>query len=204
MPEKDENPVSSGLVALVAVAVVVGILGAIGAVMATRVLGLSDASDAAADSAGGAGDTFYMPDPEPTEEPSGPLVTLVPSEEPSASKSTDKEFDDESESADPDDEESESESADGGEITLSQGAFEVSAGQQLYLSGIYPGGEGAVLDIQSRAEGGSWEEFPVDVSVSNETFSTYVETYRTGTLSWRVVDSSTGTKSNEIRVRHTS
>ncbi len=200
MPEKEENPVASGLIALVAVAVVVGILGAIGVVVATRVLGLNEASDAAANSNGRAGDSFTMPDPVPTTAASDPLVTLIASDEesdvPSGSES-------ESESEEAEDEESESEEPEEGEITLSQGAFEVGPGEQLYLSGIYPGGEGTVLDIQSRVEGGSWDDFPVDVNVANETFSTYVETYRTGTITWRVVDTANGIKSNEVRVRHT-
>ena len=51
--------------------------------------------------------------------------------------------------------------------------------EQIDLTGVYPGGEGAILQVQ-RFEGGKWEDFPVTASVSNETFSTYVQTSQTG------------------------
>src|SRR5690606_13676321 len=131
----------------------------------------------------------------PTTAHSGPLITLAPGEE-----SIDPSLLEESE--EPEEDESESEDAEDGQLTLSQGAFEVSSGEQLYLSGVYPGGEGAVLDIQYKVQGGAWEDFPVDDNVANETFSTYVETYRTGEIHWRVVDSARDVKSNEVKVRH--
>lgn len=195
--KREENPVVNGLVALAAVAVVVGLLGGLGVMTATRVLGLNDASSAAADSAGEeTGESLYMPKPVPTEEPSGPLVTLAPTDD----DATDEESTDEEAEEEP----SESESADEeGRITLSQGAFEIAPGEQLYLSGIYPGGEGTVLDIEYKTGDGGWEEFPIDVNVANETFSTYVETYRSGDVFWRVVDSEEGVKSNEIKVTYT-
>lgn len=194
--KRADNPVVNGLVALAAVAVVVGVLGGIGVVTATRVLGLNDASNAAADSAGeGGGESLYMPKPVPTEEESGPLVTLAPSE--------DESYLEEESEATATDEASESESPDKDRITLSQGAFEVAPGEQLYLSGVYPRGEGTVLDIEYKTGNGPWEEFPLDVNVSNETFSTYVETYRSGKVSWRVVDSEKGVKSNEVTVTYT-
>ena len=197
--KRESNPVTNGLAALAAVAVVVGLLGGIAVITATKMLGLTDASDAAADStAEGAGDSLYMPEPVRTSEPSGPLVTLPPTDDESEVS------DDESESEEESDEESEKpkkkKKADKGEITLSQGAFEVSSGEQLYLSGIYPGGEGTMLDIEYKTGDGAWEEFPLDVNVANETFSTYVETYRNGEVSWRVVDSGKGVKSNVVKV----
>ncbi len=202
MSEKDsreENPVVNGLVALAAVAVVVGVLGGIGVVTATRVLGLSDASDAAANSSGEGGASLYMPKPSRTTEASGPLVTLAPTDDEASSSGSDSADPEESEtSEDP----TESESAAEGRITLSQGAFEVSPGEQLYLSGIYPGGEGTVLDIEYKSGNGAWEEFPLDVNVANETFSTYVETYRSGEVSWRVVDSAKNVRSNEVTVKY--
>lgn len=196
---REENPVVNGLVALAAVAVVVGLLGGLGVMTATKVLGLNDASNAAADSAGEEpGESLYMPKPVPTDEPSGPLVTLAPTDdEPFDDESTDEEIE---ESEEPSDSESAEEE---GRITLSQGAFEVAPGEQLYLSGIYPGGEGTVLDIEYKTGDGRWEEFPIDVNVANETFSTYVETYRSGDVYWRVVDSDEGVKSNEVKVTYT-
>ena len=40
--------------------------------------------------------------------------------------------------------------------------------EQIDLTGVYPGGEGAILQVQ-RFEDGSWDDFPVAVSVSGET-----------------------------------
>lgn len=197
--KREENPVANGLVALAAVAVVVGVLGGIGVVTATRVLGLTDASNAAADAngdGGDGGDSLYMPDPVPTEEQSGPRVTLAPTDD-GDSELTDDASDEES-SDEPDDKKS----PDKDRITLSQGAFEIAPGEQLYLSGIYPGGEGTVLDIQYKTGDGAWEDFPLDVNVANQTFSTYVETYRTGKVSWRVVDTVKGVRSNEVTVTY--
>lgn len=197
MSDNEENPVANGLVALATVAVVVGILGGLGAVVATKVVGLGDASEAAADSTGqGGGASLIMPDPVPTKEVSGPLVTLAPSEgDPGETTPT--------ESDEPSEEPSETEKEKAEkEITLSQGAFEVSPGEKLYLSGIYPGGEGTVLDVEYRIDGGAWTGFPVDVGVSNETFSTYVETYKTGSIEWRVVDKASKKVSNAVKVRH--
>src|SRR3546814_10183924 len=95
-----------------------------------------------------------MPEPVATTSNGGPLVTLLsPSPSKKSSKSSKKPSPSASESEKP-------------AITLSQGAFEVDAGAQLYLSGVYPTGEGAVLDIAQRVGTGAWEEFPVDVNRS--------------------------------------
>lgn len=198
--KRESSPVTNGLVALAAVAVVVGVLGGIGVITATKMLGLTDASDAAADStAEGVGDSLYMPDPVRTSEPSGPLVTLPPTDD-GESEAADEESDSEEAADEESKKAKKKKKADKGEITLSQGAFEVSSGEQLYLSGIYPGGEGTMLDIEYKTGDGAWEEFPLDVNVANETFSTYVETYRSGEVSWRVVDSNKGVKSNVVKV----
>ena len=58
----------------------------------------------------------------------------------------------------------------------------VRPGEPIDLTGVYPGGEGAVLRVQ-RLEDGAWVDFAdgsVEATVSNETFSTYVVTERTG------------------------
>lgn len=197
MAEEEEQPVLSGLVALVAVAVVVGLLAGIAALFASRLVGV-DGSSGGGGSANGepaAGDTLYLPDPVPTDPGSGPLVTLAPTDGGSSSSSA-------SESATDKPKKNKKPKKPKTAITLSQGAFEVGPGEQLYLSGIYPGGEGSVLDIQNRVGDGSWQDFPVDVSVSDETFTTYVQTGQTGTIEWRVVDKSRKLKSNVVRVRH--
>lgn len=201
MAESEENPVRSGLIALVAVAVVVGLLVGLGAMFGSNVLGLGNGDGSSGDSGEvGEGESLFMPDYVPTERASGPLITLLPTGD---EESSDEESD-ESESA------SESESTTEKKtrkkrkrpITLSQGSFEVSPGQELYLSGVYPNGEGVQLDIQVRSAGGEWSTFPVKTSVSNETFSTYVYTDQTGDLEWRVIDPDTGKTSNPVKVSH--
>ena len=71
--------------------------------------------------------------------------------------------------------------------------------EQIDLTGVYPGGEGAILQVQ-RFTNGKWTDFPVTVSVSDETFTTYVQTSQPGANKFRVVDSDTDLISNEVRV----
>lgn len=192
MPEQKENPVANGLVALVTVAIVVGLLAAIAVLSATNVLGIGGSTGGSGN--GADDDGFFMPEPVATTRASGPLITLLsPDSTPKKSKSGKA-----SKSPSPTESESEDEAA----ITLSQGAFKVTAGDKLYLSGIYPTGEGAVLDIEQRRGDGSWEKFPVDVNVSGGTFSVYVSTSATGDVEWRLVDKSSGLKSNVVKVQH--
>jgi len=70
---------------------------------------------------------------------------------------------------------------------------------QIDLTGVYPGGEGAILQVQ-RFTSGSWQAFPVTVSVSDETFATYVQTSQTGVNRFRVTDTDSGLTSNEVKV----
>lgn len=83
-------------------------------------------------------------------------------------------------------------------ISLSASPVEVRPMQQIYLSGTYPGGEGASLQVQ-RFEG-AWTDFPSSASVSGGTFTTYVMTGQTGPNKFRVVDSARGKKSNPVTV----
>ena len=48
---------------------------------------------------------------------------------------------------------------------------------------------------------GGWQDFPVTASVSDSTFSTYVQSSQTGVNRFRVIDTDTGKTSNEVRVR---
>lgn len=85
-------------------------------------------------------------------------------------------------------------------ISLSASPLEVSPMQRIDLTGTYPGGEGATLQVQ-RFEGG-WSAFAdVTATVRDQTFATYVMTGRTGMNRFRVVDSSSGKSSNPVRVR---
>lgn len=190
MPEPEENPVANGLVALITVATVVGVLAAIAVLSATNVLGISGSTGDGGN--GAADDGFFMPEPVATTRKSGALVTLLsPDSSPKKSKSGKA-------SKSPSPTKSEEEDT----ITLSQGASEVASGAKLYLSGLYPTGEGSVLDIEQRRGGGSWVDFPVDANVSGGTFAVYVSTSATGDVEWRMVDKSRSVKSNVVEVKH--
>jgi hypothetical protein len=84
-------------------------------------------------------------------------------------------------------------------ISLSASPVEVNRMERIFLTGTYPGGEGASLQVQ-RMEG-SWTDFPTSTSVSGGTFSTYVMTGQSGPNKFRVVDSASGKKSNPVTVR---
>lgn len=85
-------------------------------------------------------------------------------------------------------------------ISLSASPLDVAAMERIYLTGTYPGGEGASLQVQ-RFENGGWTDFPTSTSVSGGTFSTYVMTGQAGANKFRVVDSGRGKASNPVTVR---
>ncbi|MEZ5193444.1 MAG: hypothetical protein R2734_13715 [Nocardioides sp.] len=84
-------------------------------------------------------------------------------------------------------------------IQLSAGQRQVSPMQRIDLTGSYPGGDGAILQVE-RFENGSWTSFPVTASVTGDTFSTYVQTGRPGANKFRVTDTDTGKISNPVTV----
>ena len=177
MSQSEDRPVLTGLVALVAVAAVVGLLFGLAALLGTKVLGLDDSVDASADATAGSETSMYLPEPEPTETSAG---TPTPEAAPSGTPS-------------------ETESAPAEAISLSAGQQSVSPMQQIDLTGTYPQGEGAILQVQ-RFEGGAWSDFPVTVSVSNQTFATYVQTSQAGVNRFRVIDTDSDLTSNEVEV----
>ena len=68
------------------------------------------------------------------------------------------------------------------------------------LTGTYPGGEGAVLNVQ-KFSNGSWQDFySISASVTNGTFSTYIQTGTPGPNRFRMIDSDTKLTSNEVKV----
>jgi hypothetical protein len=179
----EAHPVVAGLLALLGVGLAIGLLISGAALAGTSVLGLgeSDDSDQATSE-----QTINVPDPVPTDPPTGPLITLEPA--PS------NQGDDEETEAPPEPEDA---------ISLSAAVTQVRPGEPIDLSGVYPGGEGATLVVQ-RLEDGTWVDFAdgeVTTTVSNETFSTYVLTERTGLNTWRVRDARTDEVSNEVRVK---
>jgi hypothetical protein len=180
---RTERPVLSGLIALVSVGVLVGLFMGGAALAATHVLGLG--GDGNSNNASG-DQSLYLPRPSKTPQPSGPLITLTPN--PGGSTSSQ-----------PSEQPTESQTPDKA-ISLSAGQTEVAQMEQIDLTGVYPKGEGAILQVQ-RFQAGSWVDFPVTASVSNETFSTYVQTSQIGVNRFRVVDTDTGLESNVVRIR---
>ena len=185
--DSGEHPVRTGLVALVGVGLAVGLFLGIAVLVATQLLGLggsSSSQEAASEQ------SMYLPRPTLTESPSGPLITLGPGAATSSGST----------SASPTTEPSPSATRKPRkQISLSAGETNVAPMQQIDLTGVYPGGEGEILQVQ-RFTNGAWQDFPVTVSVSNETFSTYVQTSQGGVNRFRVVDTDTGLQSNEVRV----
>ena len=172
-----------GLLALVGVAVVVGVIAGMVAIAGAKMAGL----DGSAPSAGGEEQaSLFLPRPEPTRASDGPLITLAPGQR---SREEDSEQ--------PAEESSSAAAAKGISLQVAQATVDPMA--NIDLTGVYPGGEGAILQVQ-RFEGGGWNDFPVTASVSDETFATYVQTGQSGVQRFRVVDTDSGSASNEVKV----
>ena len=180
----ERHPVLMGVVALVAVALTVGLILGGGALAVSRVLGLGGSDDVTSGST--VGETMFLPQVEPTTPDSAPLITLAPG--PGGSTGVL-----------PTDEPSEEEEEPEAEISLQSGQAAVASMERIDLTGVYPGGEGAILQVQ-QFENGSWGDFPVTASVSNETFSTYIQTSQPGTNRFRVIDTDSDVVSNEVKV----
>lgn len=194
MNEENENPVTSGLVALVAVAIVVGLLGGIIALVGTKVVGLGGGGGSSSGDGVAVGDTLYMPDPEPTELDSRLLVTLQPSvteEETTATSSPSETVEETTEPS--------GDSA----LTLSTATYDIAVGDPLTLSGIYENGEGSVLEVWNNVNGTGWQKFNATTNVSGSLFSVDVITYQSGEIEWQVRDPGSDMESNVITVQHT-
>jgi hypothetical protein len=184
-PRFDEHPVAAGLLALLGVALIVGLVTGVAAIVGTRVLGVGGTTTAE-DTGGRA--TMYLPRPEKTQNDNGPEITLAPGAESSRRGN------------EPTQGETEKEKQPKQAISLSVSQTSVAPMQQIDLTGVYPGGEGAILKVQ-RQESGTWSDFySVTATVSNQTFSTYVQTGLAGPHRFRVVDTSSGKASNVVRV----
>lgn len=169
-----------GLVAVVAV-LIGGVTGFL-ALGAVNVLGLGAASRSVTQEP-----SLYMPSEEPT---TTPQVFPAPTQSPSASQAPSAQVQPSpSKKAKPKPPK---------EITLQGFPNQVSPGQRINLTGVYPRAEGATLQVQ-RFEGG-WTDFPVSASVSGGIFNTYVTTSRTGEIRFRVLDKASGRHSNDVRI----
>jgi hypothetical protein len=86
-------------------------------------------------------------------------------------------------------------------ISLQAGETSVSPMGRIDLTGTYPGGEGAVLNVQ-KFSNGSWQDFySISANVTNGQFSTYIQTGTLGMNRFRVIDSDTKLTSNEVKVQ---
>lgn len=184
MADRREHPVLWGLVALVTVAAAIGLFLGLGALAATNVLGLrgGDAGSAASNEA-----SMYLPKPEKTT--ASPTEASSPAGEGSASPSAPSA----SASTKP------PKTKQPKPIQLVSGQTRVSPMQRIDLTGTYSRGDGAILQVQ-RFENGTWTSFPVTASVSGDSFSTYVQTGRSGPNKFRVIDTDNGKVSNPVTV----
>lgn len=179
----EERPVVFGLLALVAVAVAVGLVASLAVVVGARVLGLGGGHAAAV--VGDQGATMIVPKPEKTQPASGPSITL--GSNPTSSSGT--------QSPPPKIKKPKR------RISLQAGQTSVAPMGRIDLTGTYPGGEGAVLRVQ-KFSNGSWQDFySISATVTNSTFSTYIQTGTPGLNRFRVIDSDTKLASNEVRVQ---
>lgn len=180
--DSGRRPVLSGLGALVVVTLLVGGIVSLMALAAVRLSGLDGSSSAR----GPAEEpSLYIPPGEPSTTPEVyPDPTRpdreVPPESPTAEESLPKQ-----------DRQSK-------RITLQAYPLEAYGGERITLTGVYPAGEGATLQVQ-RFEG-SWTDFPVSVTVRGGLFSTYILTSRTGEARFRVADKALGRSSNPVTV----
>jgi hypothetical protein len=179
----DENrPVIAGLLALVGVAVAVGLVAAIAIVAGAHVLGLGGGHAAAV--GGNDGATMVVPRPQKTHPASGPSITLGSNPTSSGSGQPPPKIKKPKK-----------------QISLQSGETSVSPMGRIDLTGTYPGGEGAVLNVQ-KFSNGSWQDFySISATVTNGTFSTYIQTGTPGMNRFRMIDSDTKRASNEVKVQ---
>jgi hypothetical protein len=176
------HPVLVGLAALVVISLLVG------GVVSVIALGAAKLSGIDSSAAGGptVAPSLYMPTDVPTTRPDSyvdPSDFPQPSETPSETESSPTEP---------------SPSERSRAITLQAFPSEVSPGERINLSGVYPAGEGAVLQVQ-RFENG-WTDFPVNANVSGGIYNTFILTSRTGKARFRVIDHALNRASNPVTV----
>jgi hypothetical protein len=173
----EKHPIAAGFTALLGIALALGLLLGIVTLVVSRVAGLG--GDHGPKTSGG-GPSLYLPSPVPTQSTSGSPAGASSGGPPTVPPATS--------------------SAPAKAITLQSGQSSVGAMQRIDLSGVYPGGEGAVLQVQRMGTGSAWEDFPVTAAVSGGTFSTYVQTGRPGVQQFRVRDPDAKLVSNVVSV----
>ncbi|GAB3071837.1 hypothetical protein [Nocardioides zeae] len=188
--ETEDRPVLVGVIALVGVSLIVGLIVGVVALGGARVFGLNGGGG------GGGGGAAVEPTlslPPVTETPtsSGPLITLTPGDE--------GEGGEESAPTEPTEPTTTTTEAAEGEITLQVSMTTAGPMERIDVSGIYTGGDGAILTIQ-RFTDGSWNDIAANAAVSGELFSTYIALGRPGENRIRAIDPSADVTSNEVSV----
>lgn len=188
-----QHPITAGITALVAVAVGVGLIVGIGMFVGLNIMGLGGggaAGDRATDPDAGA--SLYAPPPKPTKTATGPAITLnaSPTSAPEKKAASTSSSPSRTVAARPAKK----------EITLQAGTVAAKPMERIDLSGIYPGGEGAILRLE-RNDGQGWEDFGIpDIPVTGEQFSTPIQSGRVGKHEFRMKDVDTGIYSNPVSV----
>jgi hypothetical protein len=178
----EDRPVVFGLLALVGVAVAVGLVASVAFVIGAQVLGLSGGH--AATVAGEGDATMVVPRPQKTQPASGPSITLGSNPTSSSTSSPPPKIKQPKR-----------------QISLQTGQSSVAPMGRIDLTGTYPGGEGAILNVQ-KFSNGTWQNFySISATVTNGTFSTYIQTGTPGLNRFRVIDSDTQLASNQVRVQ---
>ena len=138
-PPNEGHPIIAGLVALVGVAVVVGLVLGVVALAGTRVVGLGEDNGSGGTSAER---SLYVPLPEKTPlraSPSSRWRRTAP-RRPAATKEPTRN------------------AAPRKQITLAAAVTTVAPMERIDLTGVYAGGEGAILRVERFADG-SWQDF---------------------------------------------
>lgn len=190
--ETEDRPVLVGVIALVGVSLIVGLIVGVVALGGARVFGLSGGGGGGG---GGAAvePTLSLPPVTETATASGPLITLTPGEEGEEGGG------EESAPASPTEPTTTTTEAAEGEITLQVSTTTAGPMERIDVSGIYTGGDGAILTIQ-RFTDGSWNDIAANAAVSGELFSTYIALGRPGENRIRAIDPSADVASNEVSV----
>ena len=197
------HPVLSGTVALVVVAMMVGLVLGGAAWAGARVLGFGGPADAAAESAAArdeGGDQLVLPPLTRTEAPSGPTITLAPDPRSQGGGGNGDQGGRQGNGQGEGQERGDRKRPAKPPIALSAAQRSVGSMQNIDLTGSYPGGAGRIVQVQRRQDG-EWVDFPVTAPVDGDSFSTYVATGQTGQNRFRVVDSDSGKRSNQVVVR---
>jgi hypothetical protein len=182
-PDGGDSPPRALLVAVAAMAAVALLVGLAIAAAVVSVASFAGFGEGGADSGRGGGEeTLVIPRYEPTRT----VDADSGAESPAADKKEKKKR-----SAKP--------SPRAERIRLFVAPQSVGPGERINFNGVYSDGEGVALQIQ-RKEGGVWTDFPVTATVRGGTFSTWIQTTRTGTSAFRVYDPSADRGSNPVEV----